>query len=156
MAGVESMIMERWNRAKGSRLGRRLFSRALGRYAPYTGTIDSRVEELEPGRSSVSLRDRKAVRNHLNSIHAVALSNLTEVAGSLAIIASMQPNTRMIPVRLETEYIKKARGTLTAAGSCKAPEPGFEGELQGNVVIRDSEGDEVARGRVTVMIGSRG
>lgn len=155
MAGVESMIMDRWDRAKGSRLGRRLFSRALGRYAPYTGTIDSRVEELEPGRSLVSLRDRKAVRNHLNSIHAVALSNLTEVAGSLAIIASMQPNTRMIPVRLETEYLKKARGTLTAAGSCEAPEPGFEGELRGNVVIRDSGGDEVARGRVTVLIGSR-
>jgi acyl-coenzyme A thioesterase PaaI-like protein len=155
MAGVETMVMERWNRAKGSRFGRRIFSRALGRYAPYTGTIDARVEELEPGRSSVTLRDRKAVRNHLNSIHAVALSNLTEVAGSLSIIASMQPDTRMIPVRLETEYLKKARGTLTAEGSCELPETGFEGELAGNVVIRDAGGEEVARGRVTVLIGTR-
>jgi acyl-coenzyme A thioesterase PaaI-like protein len=156
MAGVESIVMERWNRAKGSRLGRRLFSRALGRYAPYTGTIGARVEELERGRALVTLRDRKAVRNHLNSIHAVALSNLTEVAGSLSIIASMQPGTRMIPVRLETEYVKKARGTLTAEGSCELPEPGFEGELAGYVVIRDGGGDEVARGKVTVMIGPRG
>lgn len=155
MAGVESIVMDRWNRAKGSRIGRRLFSRALGRFAPYTGTIGARVEELEPGRSVVTLRDRKAVRNHLNSIHAVALSNLTEVAGSLSIIASMQPNTRMIPVRLETEYLKKARGTLTAKGSCVLPEPGFEGELEGNVVISNSAGEEIARGRVTVLIGSR-
>jgi acyl-coenzyme A thioesterase PaaI-like protein len=85
----------------------------------------------------------------------VALANLTEVSGSLAIIASMQPNTRMIPVRLETEYVKKARGLLTAEGSCEPPVPGFEGELQGNVVIRDDSGDEVAHGRVTVVIGPR-
>jgi len=155
MPEVESVVMERWSRAKCSRLGRRLFSRALGRFAPYTGTIGARVEELEPGHSLVTMRDRKAVRNHLNSVHAVALANLTEVSGSLAIIASMQPNTRMIPVRLETEYVKKARGLLTAEGSCEPPEPGFEGELQGNVVIRDDSGDEVARGRVTVVIGPR-
>jgi acyl-coenzyme A thioesterase PaaI-like protein len=153
MPEVESIVMERWSRARGSRLGRWLFSRALGRFAPYTGTIGARVEELEPGHSLVTMRDRKAVRNHLNSVHAVALANLTEVSGSLAIIASMQPNTRMIPVRLETEYVKKARGLLTAEGSCEPPEPGFEGELQGNVEIRDDSGDEVARGRVTVVIG---
>ena len=155
MREVERMVMERWERAKGSSFGRWLFSRALGRFAPYTGTIGARVEELEPRHSLVTMRDRKAVRNHLNSVHAVALANLTEVAGSLAIIASMQPNTRMIPVRLETEYVKKARGLLTAEGSCESPEPGFEGELQGNVVIRDDSGDEVARGRVTVVIGLR-
>jgi acyl-coenzyme A thioesterase PaaI-like protein len=101
------------------------------------------------------MRDRHAVRNHLDSIHAVALANVTELTGSLAIIASMRPNTRMIPVKLETEYLKKARGTLTAEGSCEIPEPGFEGEFQGNVIIRDGGGDEVARGRVTVVIGLR-
>jgi len=101
------------------------------------------------------MRDRKAIRNHLNSIHAVALANLAELTGSLSIIASMHPDTRMIPVRLETEYLKKARGTVTAEGSCEIPEPDFEGELHGKVVIRDSDGDEVAKGRVTVLIGPR-
>jgi acyl-coenzyme A thioesterase PaaI-like protein len=147
--------MEKWKRARGSRLGRWLFSRAVGRFAPYTGTIGARIEKLEPGRSLVTMRDRHAVRNHLDSIHAVALANVTELTGSLAIIASMRPNTRMIPVKLETEYLKKARGTLTAEGSCEIPEPGFEGEFQGNVIIRDGGGDEVARGRVTVVIGLR-
>lgn len=155
MPGAESMVMEKWGRTKGSALGRWLFSRAIGRFAPYTGTIGARIEELEQGRSVVTLRDRKAVRNHLNSIHAVALANLTELAGSLSIIASMHPNTRMIPVRLVTEYVKKARGTLTAEGSCEIPEPAFEGELQGNVVICDAGGEEVARGTVTVLIGPR-
>ena len=49
MAGVESMVMERWTRARGTSFGRWLFSRAVGRFAPYTGTIGARIEELEPG-----------------------------------------------------------------------------------------------------------
>jgi len=155
MAGPESIVRERWKRARGSSLGRWLFSRAIGRFAPYTGTIGARIEALEPGRAEVTMRDRKAIRNHLNSIHAVALANLTELSGSLSIIASMHPNTRMIPVRLETEYAKKARGTVTAEGRCEIPERDFEGELHGDVVIRDGEGNEVARGRVTVLIGPR-
>lgn len=155
MEGPETIIIERWKRARGSRLGRWLFSRAVGRFAPYSGTIGAHIEQLENGRSVVSMRDRNAVRNHLRSIHAVALANLTELSGSLAVIASMPPGTRMIPIRLETEYVKKARGTVTAEGSCHAPPPGFEGQLDGLVVIRDASGDEVARGKVTVKVGPR-
>ncbi len=156
MPGVEQTVIERWNRAKGSAFGRWLFSRAVGRFAPYTGTIGARIEEFEPGRSVVTMRDRKKVRNHLRSVHAVALTNLIELSGSLAIIASMHPDTRMIPVRLESEFVKKARGTVTAEGSCDTIEPGFEGEVQAGVVVRDSGGNEVTRGRVTVVIGATG
>jgi acyl-coenzyme A thioesterase PaaI-like protein len=153
MPGVESMVVEKWNRAKGSRWGRWLFSRGVGRFAPYTGTIGARIEELEPGRSVVAMRDRKAVRNHLRSVHAVALTNLVELSGSLAIIASLPPDTRMIPIRLETEFIKKGRGLMTAEAGCLIPSSNEEEELPATVVIRNPAGDEVARGRVTVLIG---
>ncbi len=156
MPGMEQAVIVRWNRAKGSSLGRWLFSRAVGRFAPYTGTIGAQIEELELGRSLVTMRDRKSVRNHLRSVHAVALTNLIELSGSLAIIASMHPATRMIPIRLESEFLKKARGTVTAEGSCEPPAPGFTGELQAVVVVRDGAGDEVTRGRVTAVIGPAG
>ena len=153
MAGAESMVMRKWDRARGSALGRWLFSRGVGRFAPYTGTIGARVQELEPGRSVVTMRDRKAVRNHLNSVHAVALTNLIELCGSLSIIASLPPDTRMIPVRLETDFIKKGRGLMTAEASCLIPASNEKAELPATVSVRDGEGDEVARGRVTVVIG---
>lgn len=156
MPGMEQTVVERWNRAKSTNFGRWLFSRAVGRFAPYTGTIGARIEELEPGRSVVTMRDRKAVRNHLRSVHAVALTNLIELSGSLAIIASMHPGTRMIPVRLESEFLKKARGTVMAEGACESIEPGFEGEVQATVVVCDPDGIEVTRGRVTVVIGKTG
>lgn len=153
MPGAESLVMEKWKRARGSRLGRWLFSRGVGRFAPYTGTIGARVEELEPGHSVVTMRDRRAVRNHLNSVHAVALTNLIELTGSLSIIASLPPDTRMIPVRLETDFIKKGRGLMTAEANCIIPSSNEKAELPATVVIRDDAGDEVARGRVTVVIG---
>ena len=156
MAGVESAIMNKWRRAQATRLGRWIFSRSVGRFAPYSGTIRPRIEEIEPGRSVVTMRDRKAVRNHLRSIHAVALTNLIELSGSLSIIGAMHPGTRMIPVRLESEFLKKARGTVTAEASCEPPDADFLGELQATVIVRDPSGNEVTRGRVTVVIGTAG
>jgi uncharacterized protein (TIGR00369 family) len=153
MPGPESIVMEKWKRARGSSFGRWLFSRGVGRFAPYTGTIGARIEELEPGRAQVTMRDRKAVRNHLNSIHAVALTNLVELTGSLSIIASLPPQTRMIPVRLEADFIKKGRGLLTAEANCIIPSSNEKAELAATVMIMDNGGDEVARGRVTVVIG---
>jgi acyl-coenzyme A thioesterase PaaI-like protein len=148
-----NMALERWQRARGSAVGRWLFSRAAGRFAPYTGTIGARIESLEPGRSQVSIRDRKAVRNHLRSIHAAALMNLLELTGSLAVIAALPADARMIPLRIETEFVKKARGRVTAEGRCEIPSSSDHGELPATVIIRDSAGDEVVRGQVTVTVG---
>ena len=42
---------------------------------------------------------------------------------------------------------------MTAEASCVIPATNEKAELPATVVIRDDAGDEVARGRVTVVIG---
>ncbi len=153
MADIGSMIMSKWNRAKGSALGRWLFSRGLGRFAPYTGTIAPRIQDLSPGRAVVTMRDRKAVRNHLRSIHAAAMGNLIELTGSLAVITALQPGMRMIPVHLEVDFLKKARGEITASGECGQLAQNFSGETTAAVTLTDTHGDEVARGLVKATVG---
>jgi acyl-coenzyme A thioesterase PaaI-like protein len=141
-------IVALWKRLEGLPGGRWAFSRILGRLIPYTGTLGCRVELLEAGRARVVLRDRRQVRNHLTSVHAVALTNLGELTCGLALTAALPPSVRGIPVALESDFLKKARGVVVAECRCEAP--AVTDPLEHTVVagIRDSEGDEVAVVRV--------
>jgi acyl-coenzyme A thioesterase PaaI-like protein len=143
-AGHGARLLWLWARLSRLPLGRWLFSRLVGRTAPYSGTIGARVQTLGPGHAVLTMRDRRGVRNHLRSVHAIALANLGELASGLAAVATLPPGVRGIPVRISIEYHRKARGTLTARGS--ASFPAFEGSIRSPVhaVIEDASGEAVA------------
>ena len=136
--------------------GKLIFSLALGWMAPYTGTVGARVQELRPGYCKVTLRDRRAVRNHLRSIHAIALMNLGEVATGLAVLAGMPAQTRSIIVGLSMQYHKKARGLLTAECTVPVIESTVSQELDIVGVIRDASGDVVATATARWRVGPQG
>src|SRR5438552_18376738 len=124
----------------------------IGQMAPYNGSMGARVELLEPGHARWSLRDRRRVRNHLRSIHAVALVNLAEVASGTAMLTALPPGTRGIVTGLSMEYLKKARGTLTAECNCDVPAIGTEMRYEGIATVKDAGGDVVARGTVSWLL----
>ena len=144
-----------WNRLKDKPGGRTLFSMLIGRMAPYTNTIGARVQELGPGHSRWVMRDRRKVRNHLNSIHAVALVNLAEVASGTAMLMGLSSDVRGIVTGLTIEYRKKARGTLTATCTCMVPAVTSEMSFDVPAVITDSSGDVVAEAHVTWKLARR-
>jgi acyl-coenzyme A thioesterase PaaI-like protein len=140
---VAGRLLTLWRRLEPLPGGKWLFARMLGRSVPYTGSIGARVEVLEPGHARVSLRDHRAVRNHLNSIHAIALANLGEVATGLAMLTAAT-SARGILVGMQIEYRKKARGTLTAECTAAPPEVTEPIEIQVSAPIVDTVGDVVA------------
>lgn len=145
-----------WGAAEKVPGGRALFAQALRFVVPYSASIHPRIVELRPGFAKVRMRDRKVLRNHLNCLHAAALFNLAELTGNLAPMAALSPNLQFIPIKLAIEYLKKARGTITATCQADIPEVGKHTEHLTYVHLHDEAGTEVARAEVTLLVGPRG
>ena len=154
-AAASNQLRSLWERLARRPGGKRIFSFLLGRIAPYTGSIAPRVRELRPGYARVELRDRRAVRNHLRSVHAVALMNLAEAASGLALNYGLPDDARAILTGLSIDFLKKARGTLSAEARVELPESSERREYEFESVIRDEAGDVVARARARWLVGPR-
>jgi acyl-coenzyme A thioesterase PaaI-like protein len=144
-----STILHLWARLGRSGPGRWLFSRLLGRAVPYTGSLGATVERLTPGHAVVVLRDRAGVRNHLHSIHAIALANLGEMASGLAMLGAVGDDVRAIVTRLEIDFHAKARGEVRATGSASPPAVTAPIDAEALAEIDDEGGVRVATVRVT-------
>lgn len=137
-------LLAQWRRLAPLPGGARLFSLLLGIQVPYTGTIRPRVEVLEPGFARVAMPDGRRVRNHLRSLHALALANLGEVTSGLAVLTGLPPGVRGIVVSLEARYLRKARGRMVAEARTAIPSIEETTELTVVSEIRDSSGALVA------------
>ena len=151
----EALIRQQWEAWSGRPGGKAIFSWLLGRLVPYTGTMGARVEELRPGYARVTLRDRRRVRNHLRSVHAIALMNMAELSTGLALNYAMRPDARSILKGLCIEYTKKARGTLAAEATAPVLESSEEREITVETAIRDADGDVVATAQARWLVGPR-
>ena len=151
----EAVIRQQWEKLAPRPGGKRLFSFLLGRIVPYTGTMGARVEELRPGYARASMRDRRRVRNHLRSVHAIALMNLAELATGLALNYALPEGARSILKGLSIEFTKKARGRLTAEATAPVLAAPEEREITVETSIRDEAGDVVAVARANWLVGPR-
>lgn len=146
-------LQKLWSVLQNQPGGHWLFSRLLNWLIPYTGTIGANVKVLKPGYAQLELRDRRRVRNHLNSIHAIALTNLGEITSGLALLRALSNDTRGIPTKISIEFFKKARGTLMAESHCELPNITEDTDFEVIANIKDSEGDIVAQTTVNWRLG---
>lgn len=150
-----NFVRDAWDRLSGLPGGKWAFSKMIGRTAPYTGTIAASIEHLERGRSRVVLEDKPAVRNHLRCVHAVALVNLAELTGNVALAYSLPDDARFIVAGLSIEYLKKARGRITAHCECPVITSSDRREYPVAVSMQDESGEEVAAAVLRTLVGPK-
>lgn len=143
-----SNIHKYWQSLEKYPLGRWLFNQIISFINPYTGSLRASIIEFEKGYAKLRLRDRRGIRNHLNSIHAIALTNLGEFTSGLALISLLADDCKAIPIEIKIEFLKKARGTLMAECHSQMPELNAQKDRQTihtvQAIIKDSDQDVVA------------
>lgn len=152
-ASVGERILSTWAKCYRLPAGKWIFSKILAFTIPYTGSIGAQVDYLVPGHSRVHLTDRRRVRNHLNSVHAIALANLAELSTGLAVLSGMPTDYNGILVGLNVEYSKKARGKLIAECQCEVPKFDERTEVPVITTITDTAGDVVTTATARWLIG---
>ncbi len=154
---MSTPILPLFRRLSSKPGGKWLFSRLVCLKAPYFASIAPRMELLEPGRAVATLRHRRAVTNHLGTVHAIALCNLAEFTGGLACDVSIPASMRWIPRGMTVEYLKKAVGSMRATATpAFAPRDAAEGyELPFDVVIENPQGEAVFKASIAMWVSPR-
>ncbi len=149
------MVTEIWNRFETLPWGKRLFNRVFAYRVPYTGSIKPEVVSLGAGKALVRMKDRRPVRNHLNSIHAVALMNLCEAASGLALDSALPSDARAILRAYRIEFLAKARGTLSAESEVPPVPNNEKKDYEIVSEVKDTAGTVVCRAWATWRVGPK-
>eukprot|EP00049_Salpingoeca_infusionum_P019212 m.360821 g.360821 ORF g.360821 m.360821 type:complete len:206 (+) comp19179_c0_seq1:25-642(+) len=110
-----------WNTYSSLPFGKHALTGIITLGAPYTGSIDPVLKKLTSDKSEAYLVERPWLKNPFNSVHAVALINLGELASGVLVVSALEQMTeqsdfkaRGIVTSLGATYHQKARGTIIA------------------------------------------
>lgn len=148
-------ILKLQNQLKNVPFGNGIFSGILARFAPYFTTIKPKVLELRPNYMKASMKKRRAVHNHLKTVHAIAMCNLCEFTGGILMEASIPKHRRWIPVGMTVNYVAKAKTDLTATCDLSHIDWNTCEEVICNVSVRDTNDVEVMNAAITMKVSDK-
>ena len=146
MSAVKSL----WKSLNTKPGGKWLFTKLIAVKAPYFSSIKARFDELDVGRSALTLWDKRSMHNHIGTVHAIAMCNAAELVAGITSDFSVPSDIRWIPKGMNVRYLKPARGTLSVKGSLPAIVSGQTADVPVSVSITDSAGDEVFSAEITM------
>jgi acyl-coenzyme A thioesterase PaaI-like protein len=145
--------MQLWRRLRVLPGGQWLFARIFSFLVPYSGSVRPRIRVFEPGHAEVEIPDCRANRQHLGSVHAIALINAAEQASGLAMLAALPDGIRGIVTQISMQYLKKARGTIRAVSHVAVPLVNADMDFDVAADCLDRKGELVARATVRWRLG---
>jgi len=148
-------VLRLQEKLSGKPFGKAVFSRLMAGAAPYFKTIKPQVEELRPNYMRASMRKRKAVLNHLKTVHAIASCNLCEFTAGFCMEASIPKHRRWIPVGMEVSYLKKAKTDLTAICDLSQVEWNNCSQVICSVSVTDTDGVEVVHADIKMKVSDK-
>ena len=149
-------VLGLWGRLSAWPGGHWLFSRLICLKAPYFASVRPTFVALRPGYCEVTIRKRRAVQNHIGTVHAIAMCNMAELAAGIMTEASVPASHRWIPKGMSVDYLKKAGTDLTAIAELTAlPAFGHAAELLVPVNVMESSGVVVCSAVIRMWVSPK-
>jgi acyl-coenzyme A thioesterase PaaI-like protein len=101
------------------------------------------------------MRKRRAVTNHIGTVHAIAMCNLAELAAGTMTEITIPDSMRWLPKGMQVEYLKKAATDVEATATMPEVAEGAPREVPVTVEVRDSAGEVVCRAVITMWVSPR-
>jgi len=134
------------------KLGPQAFSHAVTALAPYFATIEPEFTELRPGYAELRFANRRAVHNHIGTVHAIALCNAAELAAGIMTAASIADGCQWIPVGMQVRYLAKARTDMRVVASGEQLAWERPGDIEVPVDAFDAGGERVFTATITMNL----
>lgn len=151
----KSLMLKLWKIFGGFAIGRWIVGKALCFTAPHFGTIKPKLIIVKPGHVEITIKKRRAVYNHLKSVHAIAMCNAAELSAGVCIDISLSDNLRWIPIGMTVQYLKIAKTDLRII--CKIDK--FDWEKAEDVVlpvdVYDTKHNKVFHADITMRISPK-
>jgi acyl-coenzyme A thioesterase PaaI-like protein len=132
--------------------GRRLFTAAFRRRAPYFASAHIEVQAMAPHYGEVTVPLRRSTQNHIGTVHAIAVCNGLEAAMGLLAEATVPPGMRWLPKGMEVEYRAKADSGVTCVAESTTADWDGAPDVPVTVTATTADGTVAVRGTIRLWV----
>lgn len=132
-----------------------IFSKLVCIKAPYFASVRPVFIQLEPGFARARIKKRRAVTNHLGTVHAIAIANLCEFVGGTLMEISISREMRWIPRGMNIRYLGLAKTNLIA--ECKIDDWNWreQQDVLLKITVCDESGNIVSEADIPMYVSPR-
>jgi hypothetical protein len=112
---MATQVLATWEKFRGVPGGQRAFSLAFTWRAPYFRSIRPRFVQVSPNYASLVLPKRRAVQNHIGTVHAIAVCNGLEAAMGARAEATVPKGKRWLPKGRRPQGVSVSPGPRTSS-----------------------------------------
>lgn len=135
--------------------GRLAFSVLFARKAPYFASVRPWVRDARSHHAEVVVRKRRAVTNHIGTVHVIAICNGLEAAMGLLAESTVRDDRRWIPKGMSVDYTAKATSDILCTADTDPADWVDVGEVPVRVRAVRTDGVVVVQGVITLHVTER-
>jgi acyl-coenzyme A thioesterase PaaI-like protein len=148
-----TQVLSLWKKLSAVPGGKRVFGIGFTRRAPYFATVKPQFVEIRPNYAELVVPNRRAVHNHIGTLHAIALCNGLEAAMGALAEATIPSDKRWIPKGMDIAYTAKADSDVTCIAETDPEQwTGDDPDLHVRVKGLRRDGDVVIEGVIRLWV----